>query len=222
VTLTLYTLVFILGLRKKKMIVPNIISNPKRLSRVAQLEKEMKRQGIEDYKLWPSVHVPSAPARTGVSRAHKQIVQWAADEGLEEVCIFEDDIFFPSPDGWRYFLSNKPKEYDLYLGGLTRGTIDENKITERYTGQFCYFIHDKYYDTFLRTDEKMDIDGAQNGKGDFHGCYPYACFCYPGWSDNYGGQMDYSHILIGKEIYGFGRMNDKADAKRFSYLAKSM
>ena len=203
------------------MIIPHIISDPKLTVRKEVLIKELARQRIETYELWPSVHLPHSPRRTSISRAHKAIVEWAANEGLEEVAIFEDDIWFPSPDGWEYFVSKKPKFYDLYLCGITRGELVNGKV-RRYTGQFGYFIHEKYYDTFLRTDEKLDIDGAQSGRGDFHVCYPFAAFCYPGWSNNQNGVVDYSHLLIGREIHGFGLMNDKADAKRFSDLAKSL
>lgn len=203
------------------MIQPQIISNARRPVRVERMKREMKRQGIDDYKVWPSVHISDKPARTGISRAHKQIVQWAADEGIEEVCIFEDDVWFPSPGGWQYFLSKKPEKYDLYLAGITRGELS-NGITKRYTGQFGYFIHERYYDTFLRTDERMDIDGAQAGRGLFHVCYPFAAFCYPGWSDQVGGVMDYSHLLIGRDIYGFGLIGSKEDAKRFSMTANSI
>ncbi len=200
---------------------PHIISNAKRPHKVARLHNEMKRQGIEDYRLWPSVHISDKPTRTAISRAHKAIVEWAAEQELPEVCIFEDDIFFPSEDGWQYFLKNKPETYDLYLVGITRGLI-ENGITERYTGQFGYFIHERYYDTFLRTDETMDIDGAQSGRGEFRVCYPFAAFCYPGWSDNVKGVMDYTHLIIGREVHGFGLLNTKEDAKRFSLMANSI
>jgi len=202
------------------MIQPQIISNPKRIVRIERLHKEMARQGIADYKLWPSIHIPNKPTRTAISKAHKQIVEWAANESIEEVCIFEDDIWFPSNEGWQYFLSNKPEKYDLYLVGITRGDI-EKKITPRYTGQFGYFIHERFYDTFLRSDERLDIDGAQSGRGEFHVCCPFAAFCYPGWSDNAGGPMDYSHLLVGREIYGFGKIGNKQDAKALSDLANS-
>lgn len=203
------------------MIQPQIISNAKRPVRVERMNKEMKRQGITDYKIWPSVHIANMPARTAISKAHKQIVEWAANEGLEEVCIFEDDIWFPANDGWQYFLSKKPEKYDLYLIGITRGEI-KNGITKRYTGQIGYFIHERYYDTFLRTDERMDIDGAQSGRGEFHVCYPFAGFSYPGWSDNVRGVMDHSHLLIGREIYGFGLINNRDDAKLFSATANAI
>lgn len=199
----------------------HIISNPKVPVRVKRMHNEMKRQGITDYRLWPSVHLPHKPTRTAISIAHKNVVEWAANEGVEEICIAEDDVWFPSEDGWNYYLKNKPEEYDLYLAGITRGEI-KNNITKRYTGQFCYFIHERYYETFLRTDERMDIDGAQSDRGLFKVCYPFAAFCYPGWSCNARGVMDHSHLLIGREIHGFGLMNDKHDARRFSAMANSI
>jgi len=203
------------------MTAPQIISNPKRAVRVERLHREMQRQGITDYKLWPSITIPDKPTRASISKAHKQIVEWAANEGIEEVCIFEDDIFFPAADGWQYFLSNKPTEYDLYLVGLSRGDI-ENGITRRYSGQFGYFIHERYYETFLRTDERMDIDGGQNGRGVFKVCYPFAAFCYPGFSENAKGVVDYSHLLKGREVHGFGLIDSKEDAHRFSLLANTI
>lgn len=201
--------------------IPNIIVNFEREVIVNQLKKEMARQGLVDYKLWPSVHVQNKPKRTGISRAHKQIVEDALMNNIPEACIMEGDVWFPASDGYKYFLSKKPEDYDLYLGGLTRGKI-ENGIVKRYTGQFCYFIHEKYYSTFLATDDNLDIDGGQSGRGEFHVCYPYACFCYPGWSDNCNGVMDYSHLLIGREIYGFGEMTNLNRAAEFSALANSM
>lgn len=198
----------------------HIISNPERIIRVNRLHNEMKRQGITDYRLWPAITVSHKPRRTGISRAHKQIVDWAADEGLEEVCIMEDDVWFPAEDGFQYFLQNKPTEYDLYLGGLSRGDIDSNKITKRYSGQFCYFIHERYYDTFLRTDENLDIDGGQSNRGVFKVCYPFAAYCYAGWSDNTQSIMNHHHLLEGKEVYGFGVVNNREDARRLTELSE--
>ncbi len=199
------------------MTVPQIISNPKRQVRVDQCIREMARQGIEDYKLWPSVHIANKPTRTGISRAHKQIVQWALVEDMDEVTIFEDDIWFPAEDGWKYYLDNKPKEpYDLYLGGVYRGDIDEDGRISRYTGQYCYTITNRFFTTFLSVNEDLDIDGAMSGLGVFYVCNPFAAVCKPLWSDNANGPMDHSHLLIGRDINGFGVVKNADDAKRLS------
>lgn len=185
----------------------HIISNPDRPERVKMMMQELERQKITDYRFWPSVHIANKPKRCGISKAHKQIVEWALIEQLPEVCICEDDIWFPAEDGWQYFLNNKPKEfYDLYLGGIYRGEIDEKKMTKRFTGMICYVVSEAFYDRFLAVDENVDIDGGMSGRGRFHVCYPFACICKPCWSDNQMGYIDYNHLLKGREVHGVGVM----------------
>lgn len=183
--------------------IPNIISNPKRASRVERLMNELKAQGISEYKMWPSIEISNKPRRTGISRAHKQIVEWALIEQLPEVCIWEDDIKFHSPEGWEYYLENRPSvPFDLYLGGVYRGEIEPDGKIERFTGMHCYIISERFYTTFLGVNEELDIDGAMSGLGDFYCCNPFACVQWDGWSDNCQGMMDYSHLLKGRKIFG--------------------
>ena len=191
-------------------IIPNVlcdltapVKRGKGELRIDRLKKEMERQGIVEYKIWPTIEVPDKPRRTSISRGHKQIVQWAMEEGLEEVCIFEDDIRFPAEDNYQYFLSKKPKEpYDIYLGGVYRGEIDANFIVERYTGQICYIISERYYDRFLATDERLDIDGGQANRGKFFVCFPFAAIQHKGFSINCQEEMDQDYLLVGKPIRG--------------------
>lgn len=185
------------------MIIPNIISNPNRPDRVERLINELTTQNITEYKMWPAIFIHNKPPRTGINLAHKQIVKDALIEGLPEVCIWEDDIKFYSPDGWDYFLRNKPiVPYDIYLGGIYRGQIEENGRVERYTGAHCYIVHERFYDIFLNVPEDLDIDGAMSGLGEFYCCYPFACVQWDGWSDNCKNTMDYSYLLNGRKIYG--------------------
>lgn len=191
-------------------IVPNIICDntaPVKRGfgelRIDRLKVEMERQGITEYKVWPSITISNLPRRTGISQAHKQIVRWAMQEGLPEVLIFEDDIRFPAPDGFKYFLSKKPKEdYDLYLVGVYRGDIDENGVTDRFTGMTGYFVHERYYDIFLGLDERLDIDGAQAHRGKFYVCHPFAAIQHAGFSINLQEQVDHNYLLVGKQIRG--------------------
>lgn len=199
-------------------LIPQIISNPERQVRVDRLHREMKRQGVVDYKLWPSIHIANKPRRTAISYAHKQIVEWAAFEGLPEVTIFEDDIWFPSDNGWGYYVENKPKEkFDLYLGGITRGEIKDSK-TLRFTGAFCYTISDCFYDIFLGVSEDLDIDGAMSGLGTFYVCNPMAAWSYWGWSDNSHETVNINHLLMGKELYGFGLVNSEERVEEMTQL----
>lgn len=199
------------------MIQPQIIS-PESTWRMTRMHNEMKRQGIADYKLWPFVHIANKPRRTAISKAHKAIVEWAALEGLPSVTIFEDDVWFPTGDGWKYYCDNFPKEpFDLYLGGITRGEIKDGK-TLRYTGQFCYTIAERFYDTFLGVSEDLDIDGAMSGLGTFYVCQPMSCFTYWGYSHNCSETTNINHLLMGKELYGFGLVNSKERVQEMTDL----
>ena len=149
------------------------------------------------------------PHRSGINKAHKTIVEWAALEMMPYVTILEDDVWFPSDDGWKYYCDNFPKApFDLYLGGLTRGEVKDGK-TKRYTGQFCATISERFYDTFLGVNEDLDIDGAMANLGTFFVCEPMACFTYWGWSENVQSTQNLNHLLMGKELYGFGKVDNK-------------
>ena len=176
----------------------NIIHNQYRPDRWATLMHELKRQGIDDYKIWPSIF--DNPICKGVSRAHKQIVQSAKDENLPEIIIAEDDIKFPAEDGFKYFLSKKPKDFDLYLGGIYRGEIKDGKTTD-FSSLHLYIISQKFYDTFLGIDENKHLDTELAGKGDYHVCYPFAAVQYSGFSDVERSKTNFEGLLTGKLIY---------------------
>jgi hypothetical protein len=200
------------------MIIPQIISNPENQVRVDRLHGEMRRQGVVDYKLWPSVHIANKPRRTGISYAHKAIVEWASAEGLPSVLIMEDDVWFPDANGFNYYVENRPKEpFDLYLGGITRGEVKDG-VTKRFTGAFCYEISEKFYSTFLGVSEDLDIDGAMSNLGTFYVCSPMACFTYWGWSENVRETVNLNHLLMGKELYGFGIVNSKDKVQEMTDL----
>jgi len=197
--------------------IPQIIS-PINPGRLARMHNEMKRQGITEYKMWPSVSIANKPRRSAINRAHKQIVEWAAIEMMPEVCVFEDDVWFPADDGWKYYLDNYPKTpFDLYLGGITRGEIKDGK-TARFTGAFCYTITEKFYDRFLGVDNDLDIDGAMSGLGDFHVCNPMAAWTYWGWSENTRQPTNINHLLMGKDLYGFGKVDSKQRVQEMTDL----
>lgn len=171
--------------------------------RIDRLKVEMERQGITEYRIWPAITYANLPRRSGISAAHKQIVRWAMEEGLPEVLIFEDDIRFPAIDGFKYFLSKKPKEdFDLYLVGVYRGDIAEDGTTKRFTGMTGYIIHERFYDIFLGVDERLDIDGAMAHLGLYFICYPFAAIQHSGFSINMQEEMDHNYLLVGKAIRG--------------------
>jgi hypothetical protein len=177
----------------------NIIHNQYRPDRLQTLNYELNRQeGVEIWRLWPAIL--DSPVCKGVSRAHKQIVQFAKDWKIPEVIIAEDDIKFPAEDGFKYFLSKKPEDFDLYLGGIYRGEIKDGK-TDDFSGLHLYIIKQKFYDTFLSINEEKHLDTELKGKGDYHVCYPFAAIQYSGYSDVERAKTNFEGLLTDKLIY---------------------
>ena len=174
----------------------NIILDDRKPERYGLLLGEMIRQGITDYEFFPCHIVPSVVESINLS--HKMIVRKAKEEGLTEVCIAEDDLMFPAKDGWDFFLSNKPKEFDLYLAASYIPPVSNNKIC----GFHLYIVAEKFYDRFLSVPDNVHIDTEMNNlKGDYKFCYPFPALQRPGFSSNNKTDVNYNKILKEEDIY---------------------
>lgn len=174
--------------------------------RLPRLLNDLKRQKINDYKLFPIIR--DKMRCTSISKGHKQIVQYAKDNNLPECFIMEDDCRWGSLGAYDYFLSKKPADADIYLGGCYVVYFDKEPFKSKLIGFIslhCYIIRQSFYDTFLNLPEDIDIDRALNGNGNFEICYPYAAIQYNGWSDNSRQIENYDHLLAGKEVFGLGK-----------------
>lgn len=178
--------------------IANVIINPFRPTPNTTLEVELTQQKI-DTKIWPCVPDNQDVVRS-ISLSHKQIIAFAKEHHLPEVCIMEEDVMFPSPDGWQYFLENKPANFDLYLGGAYNlNEAAYKRIREQsgpveihnFAGLHCYIINESYYDKFLSIPEDKHIDD-QPGMGRFYVCAPFAALQHPGWSANARCRVDYN------------------------------
>lgn len=178
--------------------IAHILINPARPIPNETLFYELDRQGI-DAKFWEPVHDKDSVMRS-INLSHKQIVKFAVEHHLLEVCIMEEDVWFPAPDGWRYFQQNKPEMFDLYLGGAyglnetaykkiqqAKGPVEINN----FAGLHCYIINESYYEKFLSLPENRHIDD-QPGLGRFYVCAPFAALQHPGWSSNNRRTVDYN------------------------------
>ncbi len=165
--------------------------------------EEMKTQGIA-YELWPCLLFPNVV--NAINASHKMIVQHAKEKKWKEVAIGEDDLMFPNKNGWKFFLENKPKDFDIYIGG--NYLIDEPekykpptiKVRE-YVGNHLIIVHEKYYDRFLSVPDNEHIDTAQAGLGDFYVCFPMPALQRQGWSSNNKTTVDYNIHLRPEWIY---------------------
>lgn len=168
----------------------NVLSLPHRMDRKDHIRTEFKKQGIIDYEFHSGIiHEPSF---IGIQRAHKSIVRKAKEEGLSQIVIAEDDIIFSDKNAYRYYIENTPTDYDLYMGCIYYGNIKQNNTVDDFSSLILYTIHERYYDTFLATDETGHLDRKQverNNdtlipKGKFVVCPLFCCYQIEGFSDN--------------------------------------
>lgn len=191
--------------------IAHVIINPNRHLPNMTLEAELDRQRI-DAKIWNCIP-DSGSAMRSINLSHKQIVQFAKDHNLPEICIMEEDVMFPAKDGWQYFLANKPDNFDLYLAGaytqdfetLAKVATSQKPVQiNRFAGLHCYIIDQGFYDKFLAIPVEQHIDNI-DGLGTYYACAPFAALQHPGWSANYKSTVDYNcdpNILENCTYYG--------------------
>lgn len=177
-----------------------IIHDAVHTHRYGTLMGELKGQGIDQYEIFPSVYDWRSVKR-GINLAHKSVVEYGKLRGEVETCVMEDDIRFCGKGAFEYFLANKPKEFDLYLGGIYVGDIVDGKVKE-FCGMHLYIIHERFYDTFLNLPLDEHIDGACRNRGEFHVCHPFAAVQWNGWSSQTGKAEDYDNLLQGRSFFG--------------------
>jgi len=184
------------------MIVPtlNIVHLVERTDRRNFLLKQMYEYKIP-FKIWYGFKVQGKPF-TGISRSHKQIIDFAKNNGLQAITVAEDDIQFTCPKSWKHYLENMPEDYDIYLGSVSGGVVDEAAGTVAgWSGMILYTVHQRFYDAFLKADENKNIDRWLSGVGMeeiermlgrppvYKICYPIAAICVDGFSDNSGKEV---------------------------------
>lgn len=175
----------------------HIIYDSRRIEKYEPLIKELKRQGIKDYEIYPCLMYNDVVSSINLS--HKMLVREAMNRGDEMVVIAEDDLMFCSSDGWRYYLENMPAEFDIYLGGTYILPISNNMIC----GFHLYAVHQNFYARFLSIPDNVHIDTHMNElKGDYKFCYPLAAIQRAGFSSNNKMNVNYNAILQEQDVYG--------------------
>lgn len=183
----------------------NIIHLPERADREELYMMEFARQGIIDYKIWPGIRNVHATF-AGISAAHKQVVSHAKRSGLKEILIGEDDLKFTSPNAFKYFVENKPEDYDMYLASIYTGWINqEDNTVKDFSGMTLYFIHERFYDKFLGVPLMNHIDRALANLGRYFVCEPFSCIQYCTFSDQKLAIVNHAHLLKGRKLYNDGK-----------------
>lgn len=174
----------------------NIIFDSRRHERYEPLIAELSRQNITNYELFPCIIYDNVVA--SINASHKMIVREAKKLGLEEVLIGEDDLMIPHEKGFEWFLKNKPDIYEIYAAAsyMAFKRPDSHRAirVDCIVGFHLYFVHSRYYDIFLETDDKKHIDTEQKGKF-MYVCYPFAALQRQGYSWNNKAIVNYNSII---------------------------
>lgn len=177
----------------------HIINLKKRVDRRAEVTKQMEMEKCS-YMFWNGI-LGKTP-KENVAAAHKQIIQHAKDNGLPEICVAEDDLQWTGSGAWKYFLENKPTDFDVYVGSYYSGKHDEKFIVKGFRGLTIYICAAKYYDTFLSLSESIHIDSAIDLSGAKIVVSPkFVATQSPGFSDQRRRFANDSSKMVGKDLY---------------------
>ena len=181
--------------------IVNVINLPHREDRRLSAIKQSNEQKFEIIWWMGIVEIPPC---SGVSKAHRQIVQHAKDTGQKEVCIMEDDCVFTAPGAFDYFIENKPQEFDVYFGMNYSGEIKNNRIVNGFSGMTLYIVKDSFYDFFLSAPDLNHIDrwlGLTAFQNKYFVCPEYCCYQMGGFSDNRKATSNYDAYYVGKNWF---------------------
>ena len=178
----------------------NIIHCQNNPQRLPILLNELAEQNITDYDIWDGIQDIYSVVRS-INQSHKQIIKYAKLANWEEVLIMEDDIRFCGHGAFNYFLENKPKDFDLYIGGIYLGEPDQNNKVSYFTGMHCYIVSQKFYDIFLSTNPNEHIDIALKGLGDYYVSNPFTSVQYNGFSSNTRKEENYDFMFQNRQLY---------------------
>lgn len=161
--------------------------------------KEMNEQGINNYKVWDGIH--EANKIRAISCSHKQIVQYAKEKQLPEICIMEDDCFFTGRGAFEYYIQNKPIEFDIWLGGLSNLLKRKDDYITDFRGLLLYIVNERFYDKFLSVPENVNIDAGLKGLGKYYLCPKVVCGERPGFSYHRKKNVDRTRLLNQFDVY---------------------
>lgn len=180
----------------------NVINLTHRKQRRASLIAHLEDMGCL-YRFWDGVYNPSVMGFKNVSDSHKKIVADAKQRNLKYVLIAEDDLRFSSPKSLEYFCANIPDSFDLYLGMIYSGVIQDGRVMTGFSGLQFYLIHQKFFNVFLSLPDKKHLDqslGEMAYKYEYHVCDPFICYGESGWSDNFNRQWVFKEERLPRKL----------------------
>lgn len=146
--------------------------------------------------------------KKAIVKGHKSIVQYAKDNKMPFCVIAEDDIIFFAHGAYKFFIDNKPTDYDLWMAVIYSGEIQPEtfRVMNGFSGGMSlYCIHERFYDFVLNEiPDDCHIDrelGNTCFKNKYFQCNPIVGHQSGGYSDNLKTTMFYGAYLEGRQLY---------------------
>lgn len=189
---------------------PQIISGTRSKGKLVEILEELLKVGITDFKVQDGDYSTNDP-RTNIANAHKKCIRYAKEKGWDYCIVMEDDVAFPDPNAFNYFIesmSKLPLDWDIYTSGfytcsfMQRDYENIHRIAGM-AGFHLYAVNSKFYDTFLSAPEHYHIDQWSTAYelSKTFCCYPFAAYQKPGYSENVKKNVDYSNLITPNELY---------------------
>jgi hypothetical protein len=103
---------------------------------------------------------------------------------------------------FQFFLENIPNEYDIYLGSIYSGILEQDNTVIDFTGLTFYLVAQRFYESFLNTKDNLHLDNALRDRGRFVVCNPFSVIQHDGFSDNKKSYCDYRNCLRDRKLFG--------------------
>jgi GR25 family glycosyltransferase involved in LPS biosynthesis len=183
-----------------------------RTDRLTHMNNELSKHGLHDFvKRYSAVSVEvktSQECMIASGTSHRNLIQYAKDNNLENILILEDDVFFK--EGGMEILEksldslNKKNDWDIYYFSANifdnpLNMVDDNLLIHH--GCYCvhaYGVHKRAYDRLLEYNPRVDppIDSFITQKPfRKYGGYPFIASQIDSVSDNIGGFIGYDEIF---------------------------
>ena len=193
------------------MEIVHVISLQRREDRIVSIVKESKRQGFP-LQFFEGIDEPERKGTAkAICMAHKNVVRYAAQNNLTSIIVAEDDLFFYGNDNkaFQYFLDNTPDDYDLYMGCIYNGEVnEENRVLNGMSGSHTLLkIHSRFYDFILNeVPDNCNQDrylGQFAWKFKYYVCLLIVCGQIAGYTDNLKQKHNgYEPYLENRKVYG--------------------
>lgn len=182
----------------------HILHLSRRIDRLQQLIKQLEWNNVTA-QFWDGIDDPNN-VKQAITKSYKKIIQHAKDKNYSEISLAEDDLCFTHKDSYKYFHETTPEDYDLYVGLIYAGTVEDNRILNGMSGTMTLWkCHNRFYDHILNLPDDCHIDrecGSTAFKNKYYVCPEFCCYQSGGYSDNLRMHMTYEPYIIGKKMYG--------------------